>query len=101
MTHAASLLRNILSENGDDDDGGIGGGNGMSASLICAGYDHELEDGAIYAIGTNGIIFEEENWAIMGSGSSYLLGYLDSQLGESSASRRSTALVVVDAEDDI
>ena len=42
------------------------------------------KNGAIYAIGTNGIIFEEDDWVIMGSGSSYLLGYLDSQLGESS-----------------
>ena len=76
VTHAASLLRNILSDN--DDDAGGGGGGGMSASLICAGYDHDIGGGVIYTIGSNGVMFSEDDWAIVGSGSSYLLGYLDS-----------------------
>ena len=51
----------------------------MSASLLCAGYDHELGRGVIYSIGPNGAMFEEEGgWAVAGSGSSYVLGHLDS-----------------------
>jgi 20S proteasome subunit beta 1 len=82
VTHAASLLRNLLS----DDGGGGGGGGGdpdgrMSASLLCAGYDHELGRGVIYSIGTGGAMFEERDWAVAGSGSSYILGHLDSHYG--------------------
>ncbi|KAL3764022.1 hypothetical protein ACHAW5_005106 [Stephanodiscus triporus] len=50
----------------------------MSASLVCAGYDHELRRGAIYSIGTGGAMFEERDWAVAGSGSTYVLGHLDS-----------------------
>ena len=80
VTHAASLLRNLLSDGGGGgDDGAGGGGTAMSASLLCAGYDHEMGRGVIYSIGTNGAMFEEEGgWAVAGSGSSYVLGHLDS-----------------------
>jgi 20S proteasome subunit beta 1 len=50
----------------------------MSASLICAGYDHELGRGVIYTIGAGGIVLEEKLWAAGGSGSTYILGHLDS-----------------------
>ncbi|KAL9188856.1 hypothetical protein ACHAXT_011346 [Thalassiosira profunda] len=67
VSHAAALLRNLLVSNED-----------LSASLICAGYDHELGRGVIYSIAPGGTVFEERSWAAGGSGSSYILGHLDS-----------------------
>jgi 20S proteasome subunit beta 1 len=69
VTHVASLLRNLLSND-----------SALSASLICAGYDHELDRGVIYSINPGGTVFEERIWAAGGSGSIYILGYLDSHL---------------------
>ncbi|KAL7544018.1 hypothetical protein ACHAWF_007507 [Thalassiosira exigua] len=68
VTHAAALLRNLLL---DDD---------FSASLVCAGYDHELGRGAIYSISPGGTAMEEPRWAAGGSGSTYVLGHLDATL---------------------
>jgi len=68
ITHVASLLHNILVNNKDD----------LSASLICAGYDHEMDRGVIYTISPGGTVFEETSWAAGGSGSTYILGHLDS-----------------------
>ena len=67
VTHVASLLRNLLVDN-----------DGLSASLICAGYDHELGRGVIYTITPGGTVFEERSWAVGGSGSTYIIGHLDS-----------------------
>ncbi|KAL7509096.1 hypothetical protein ACHAWX_000746 [Stephanocyclus meneghinianus] len=69
VTQVASLLRNLLSND-----------SSLSASLICAGYDHELKRGVIYSIAPGGTIFEEKIWAVGGSGSNYILGYLDACL---------------------
>jgi len=66
VTHVASLLRNILAN------------ESLSASLICAGYDSELGRGVIYTITPGGTVFEEKVWAAGGSGSTYILGHLDS-----------------------
>ena len=66
VTHVASLLRNILAN------------ESLSASLICAGYDSELGRGVIYTITPGGTVFEEKTWAAGGSGSTYILGHLDS-----------------------
>lgn len=68
ITHVASLLHNILVDNKDD----------LSASLICAGYDHEIDRGVIYTVSPGGTVFEETSWAAGGSGSTYILGHLDS-----------------------
>mmetsp|Transcript_39687 Transcript_39687/g.69744 ORF Transcript_39687/g.69744 Transcript_39687/m.69744 type:complete len:305 (-) Transcript_39687:454-1368(-) len=65
VTHVAALLRNILVD------------NDLSASLICAGYDHELGRGVLYTITPGGTVFEEKIWAAGGSGSTYILGHLD------------------------
>jgi len=64
ITHVASLLHNILVDNKDD----------LSASLICAGYDHEMDRGVIYTISPGGTVFEETSWAAGGSGEIVLLG---------------------------
>ena len=67
VTHVASLLRNLLANEPS-----------LSASLICAGYDGELGRGVIYTITPGGTVFEEKAWAAGGSGSTYILGHLDS-----------------------
>lgn len=67
VTHVASLLRNLLANEPS-----------LSASLICAGYDSELGRGVIYTITPGGTVFEEKAWAAGGSGSTYILGHLDS-----------------------
>ena len=67
VTHVAALLRNLLVNEPN-----------LSASLICAGYDHELKRGVIYSIAPGGTVFEESMWAAGGSGSTYILGHLDS-----------------------
>ena len=66
VAHVAALLRSILVE------------NELSASLICAGYDHQLGRGVIYSVTPGGTVFEERTWAAGGSGSTYILGHLDS-----------------------
>ncbi|KAL7470176.1 hypothetical protein ACHAXS_010420 [Conticribra weissflogii] len=68
VTNVAALLRNLLANEPE-----------LSASLICAGYDHELKRGVIYSIAPGGAVFEEKTWAAGGSGSSYILGHLDSK----------------------
>ena len=75
VTTVASLLRNIIVENNGD----------LSASLICAGYDHVLGRGVIYTIGSSGTIFEERDWAVGGSGSMYILGHLDSSFASAAS----------------
>ena len=67
VTHVAALLRNLLLNEPT-----------LSASLICAGYDHELGRGVIYSVAPGGTVFEERVWAAGGSGSTYILGHLDS-----------------------
>lgn len=69
VTQAAAMLRNLLV-----------GDSGLSASLVCAGYDHVLGRGCIFTIGPGGTVFEEDSWAAGGSGSSFVLGHLDSRL---------------------
>ncbi|KAL7482727.1 hypothetical protein ACHAW6_008389 [Cyclotella cf. meneghiniana] len=69
ITQVASLLRNLLSND-----------SSLSSSLICAGYDHELERGVIYLIAPGGTIFEEKIWAVGSLGLNYILGYLDASL---------------------
>ncbi len=69
VTHVAALLRTLLLQENN---------SSMSASLICAGYDHELGRGVIYTVGPGGVVLEEQLWAAGGSGSSYILGHVDS-----------------------
>lgn len=51
--------------------------NSFSASLICAGYDHLTSEGCIFSIDMGGTIMEQPLWACNGSGSAYILGYID------------------------
>lgn len=79
VSDAARLLRTLIYNEPD-----------VSASLICAGWDHtrpqnngenkERGEGVIYTISPGGSIVEEKDgWAIGGSGSSYLMAHVDSR----------------------
>jgi 20S proteasome subunit beta 1 len=59
------------------DEGSNGGGDGLQASLICAGYDAATNGGQIFGITPGGSLWEEDNFCVSGSGSTILLGYLD------------------------
>lgn len=49
----------------------------LHSSIICAGYDHIQNKGLIYSINLGGAWMEHDKWACSGSGSTYILGYLD------------------------
>lgn len=72
VTHAAHVFRHALVYDEPD----------LSCSLVCAGYDHVLQRGVVYAIAPGGTLWEEPRWAAGGSGSSYILGHLDHHLQE-------------------
>ena len=57
-----------------------GGGDGLQASLICAGFDEGTNGGQIFGITPGGSLWEEDNFCVSGSGSTILLGYLDDAL---------------------
>jgi 20S proteasome subunit beta 1 len=65
ISDVAHLLKNLLNT------------GSLTASLICSGYDHSLDRGVIYAIDIGGTLMEQDGWACSGSGSSYILGYVD------------------------
>lgn len=66
VTDAARFLTNMLRNEAD-----------LSASLICAGYDHGRGGGIIYSISPGGSAVEEPLFAVQGSGSGYILGHMD------------------------
>jgi 20S proteasome subunit beta 1 len=51
--------------------------NELQASLICAGYDHIRDEGAIYSIDLGGTCMEQPQYACNGSGSGYIMGHID------------------------
>lgn len=70
ISEVANLIKNYLNS------------DGLSASLICAGYDHVSNEGCIYSIDLGGTIMEQPMWACNGSGSGYILGYIDDHYKE-------------------
>ena len=66
VTAAARLLQNMVRNDPD-----------LSASLICAGYDHVRGESCIYSISPGGTAMEEPRYAVQGSGSGYIYGYLE------------------------
>ena len=70
VSNAAKLLRWYLVGSGADE---------LSASLLCVGYDHILERGVIYSISRTGTVLEESSYAAAGSGSTYVVGLIDSR----------------------
>jgi 20S proteasome subunit beta 1 len=67
VTNAAHLARLYLRDNQE-----------WSCGILCVGYDHIDKCGKIYSISPGGSIVEEENFAIAGSGSTYIMGHIDS-----------------------
>jgi len=66
VTAATRLLQNMVRSDPD-----------LSASLICAGYDHVRKRSCIYSISPGGTAMEEATYAVQGSGSGYIYGYLE------------------------
>lgn len=66
VTNAAYLARCYLREHPE-----------WSCGILCAGYDHVDQCGKIYSISPGGAIMEEEELALGGSGSTYILGHVD------------------------
>ena len=66
VTAATRLLQNLVRSDPD-----------LSASLICAGYDHVRGRSCIYSISPGGTAMEEATYAVQGSGSGYIYGYLE------------------------
>ena len=66
VTAATRLLQNMVRSDPD-----------LSASLICAGYDHVRRRSCIYSISPGGTAMEEARYAVQGSGSGYIYGYLE------------------------
>ena len=67
VASAARLLRTLIRNDPDH----------LSASLICAGYDHVRGEGCIYSVSPGGTVMEEPRYAVQGSGSGYIYGYLE------------------------
>jgi len=65
VTEVANLLKNYLNN------------DSLSASLICAGYDHLREEGVIFSIDLGGTLMEQPFWACSGSGSTFVIGHID------------------------
>ena len=66
VASAARLLQTMIRNDPD-----------LSASLICAGYDHVRGEGCIYSVSPGGTAMEEPRYAVQGSGSGYIYGYLE------------------------
>lgn len=54
---------------------GANGGEGLSAAMICAGWD-EKRGGQVYSLPIGGTMVPV-NWAVDGSGSSFIWGFCD------------------------
>jgi len=85
VSQIAHFLRNRMRSSSSSG----GGGGGLQASLICAGCDdgddgdhdspHSGGGGRIFSIAMDGgALWEEDVFCVSGSGSTYLIGYLDS-----------------------
>ena len=66
VTAATQLLQNLIRNDPD-----------LSASLICAGYDHVRGESCIFSVSPGGTAMEEPRYAVQGSGSGYIYGYLE------------------------
>ena len=67
VSQVANFLRYKVKENEDQ----------LQASLICAGCDNDT-GGKIFGIASSGTLWEEDIFCVSGSGSTILLGHLDS-----------------------
>jgi 20S proteasome subunit beta 1 len=87
ISHIAHYIRHCLRDSPSEEP--------LQASLICVGYDGKAK---IFCITPGGSLWEEDSFCVSGSGSNFLLGYLDSieqksSLSSSSSSSSSNLLV--------
>mmetsp|Transcript_9882 Transcript_9882/g.18590 ORF Transcript_9882/g.18590 Transcript_9882/m.18590 type:complete len:295 (-) Transcript_9882:127-1011(-) len=80
ISNVAHLIKNYLYN------------NDLQASLICAGYDHIRGEGVIYSIDLGGTIIEQPYYSCSGSGSGYIIGYMDDHLSKISRIRERYAI---------
>lgn len=59
---------------------GMNQGQGLSAAMICAGYDG-ARGGQVYSLPIGGTMVQVA-WAVDGSGSSYIWGFCDAEYHE-------------------
>lgn len=72
ISEVAHYLRYLVRDTQNHDS------SSLQASLICAGYNAVDRKGQIYCITPGGSLWEEDHFCVSGSGSTVLLGYLDS-----------------------
>ena len=85
ISQIAQWLRSQLVGNDDDDDQDEMRSQSqrrqVSVSLLIAGYDPGSDSGKIYSLASTGALVEENGrFAVAGSGSIYVLGYLEQEL---------------------
>ena len=79
VTAAARLLQNMIRNDAD---------GSLSASLICAGYDHVRGESCMYSVSPGGTAMEEPRYAVQGSGSGYIYGYLEAGINGDGANEK-------------
>jgi 20S proteasome subunit beta 1 len=70
-----------------------GNKNALQAGLIVAGYDHDVQQGSVYAIPLGGTLLRVP-YAIGGSGSAYITGFCDKRFREGMTEQEAKAFVV-------
>ena len=84
LSQLSRLLRSLMLESSHE----------LTASLICAGYDREKRAGRIYSISPSGSLIEEEGFAVSGSGSTFILGYMDNTYRPNMSEDEGVAFVI-------
>jgi len=92
VSQAAKLLRKLIVEQNNMDSAGlICCGLSSSTTTTSDGNDTKSScQGEIYTVLPGGTLMEEKEYAVGGSGSTYILGWLDDALSSSSTSSSST-----------
>jgi 20S proteasome subunit beta 1 len=75
VSQVARFMETIVGGNGN-------GSSELSVSLLIAGYDVHLAAGKIYSLSASGALLEDTVYAVAGSGSPFIMGYLDTHANE-------------------
>ncbi|KAL7572265.1 hypothetical protein ACA910_011792 [Epithemia clementina (nom. ined.)] len=73
-----------------DGGGGAAAGRDLSVSLLVAGYDAHSNRGKLFSLVSSGALLEEDRFAVAGSGSTYIVGYLNQELDRLTATSESS-----------
>jgi 20S proteasome subunit beta 1 len=83
VAQVANILRSMVYQHHNSDNGG-------TVSLLVAGYDTRGNNGEIWSVSPSGAVVYEDSFAVTGSGSVYVLGYLDHVFRELAAENNSS-----------